>query len=102
MVSPSTGRSARAGGAGFDDEERGVRVMRGASRGKFDGQRLGAEPRRVKNARSNLRVPFVLVSTSAIGLPSSATMGVHMSKANRSGRWTGVVRGEGREDVGHS
>jgi hypothetical protein len=95
-------RSARGEGGGFDDGERGVRVMRGASGPKFDSQSLRAEPRTVKNVRSNLPAPFVLIPPGASGLPSWATMDAHMSGASRGGRWTGVALWEGRPDVGNS
>jgi quercetin dioxygenase-like cupin family protein len=70
--------------------------MRGASGPKFDSQSLGAEPRTVKNVRSNLPAPFVLIPPGASGLPASATMAAHMPGASRAGRWTGVALWEGK------
>ena len=40
--------------------------MRDASDAKFDTQSLGVEPRAVKNARSNLRAPIVLIPSGGL------------------------------------
>ena len=75
--------------------------MRDASDAKFDSQSLGVEPRAVKNARSELRVPFVPIRPSVIGVPTSATMDAHMSGSQPLRSKTGIALCEGREDVGN-